>query len=303
MSKIEGKYLEFWYDGKEVPVVSAGLSEAFDQLDSTDSATELDGKDFEVGRAARSFSIESNLYKPLGAIINSGNLVIGSRYQVVLAGATLTGAGYEAGQIFTAVSALTMDADDTVYLLPDKNTGKTLEFSFNSVNVPLVSADININFDQLDVTDTSTTGDGSETLISRADRESKITSIMRSESADLLTTNPVAQVGVLTFNTGQTITGSIIPVSKEITDEVSGYAKVDYTFKWKGAPTELECGLVCGGVEKAFKLILKRGASTNKQYTGNCIITQKTISSEIKGLTKISYTIAINGAVTYAVAN
>jgi hypothetical protein len=303
MAKIEGKYLEFWYDGVEVPVVSAGLNEAFDTLDSTDSATELDGKDFEVGRAARSFSIEANLYKPLGAAINSGQLVIGSRYLVILAGATLTGAGYEAGQIFTATSALTLDADDTVKLLTDKNTGKTLGFTFNAVPVPLVSADISINYDQLDVTDTSTAGDGSETLISRADRESKISAIVKSEDADLLTTNPTAQAAVLTFNTGQTITGNIIPVTKDIADEVSGYAKVDYTFKWKGAPVELEAGLVCGGVEKAFKLILKRGASTNKQYTGNCIITQKTISSEIKGLTKIAYQIAINGAVTYAIAN
>ena len=303
MSKIEGKYLEFWYDGVEVPVVSIGESEVFDTLDSTDSATELDGKDFEVARAARSFSIDAILYKPFGAIINSGTLVIGSRYLVVLAGATLTGAGYEAGQIFIATSALTMDVDDTVYLMPDKNTGKTLGFTFNAVPVPLVSADISINYDQLDVTDTSTTGDGSETLISRADRESKISAIMKSEDVDLLTTLPTAQAGVLTFNTGQTITGKIIPVTKEIADEVSGYAKVDYTFKWKGAPTELEVGLVCGGVEKAFKLVLKRGATTHKQYTGNCIITQKTISSEIKGLTKIAYTIAINGAVTYAVAN
>lgn len=300
--KIEGKDLEFWFNGVEVPVISAGLSEVFDTLDSTDSATPGDGKDFEVGRAARSFSIESNLYKPLGAEIATGNLVVGSRYIVTAAGTVLTGAGYEVGQIFVATTALTMDIDDKVKLLTDKLTGKDMGFVFDGVDVPLVSADISIRYDSLDVTDTDTTGDGSDTIVSRAERESKVSCIMRSEDTDLLTTNPLPVATTLTFGTGQTIVGAAMPVSKEITDEVSGYSKVDYTFKWKGAPAETEVGLVCG-VEHGFRLILKRGVSTHKQYTGNAIITEKNISSEIKGLQKVSYSLSINGAVAYAVAN
>ena len=300
MAKVEGKDLEFWFNGVEVPVISASLSEAFDTLDSTDSATPGDGKDFEVGRAARSFSIEANLYKPLGAEIATGNLVVGNRYIVTSVGTVL--AAYEVGQIFTAETALTMDTDDKVKLLTDKLTGKDMAFTFDAGDVPLVSADISIKYDSLDVTDTDTTGDGSETIVSRAERESKISCIMKSETADLLTTDPTAEAATLTFGAGQTIVGTILPVGKEVADEVNGYAKVDYTFKWKGAPTETEVGLVCG-VEHAFKLILKRGVSTNKEYTGNAIVTEKSISSEVKGLTKVSYSISINGAVTYAVAN
>ena len=299
--KVEGKDLEFWYDGVEIPVISIGESEVFDTLDSTDSSTPGDGKDFEVGRAARSFSVEALLRQANGAeLIAAAVLVVGNTYQVTDVGTNLT--AYEVGQIFTAETAITLAGDDKVKPLGAPITGKTMSFTFDAVDVPLTAADISIKYDSLDVTDTDTTGDGSETIVSRADRESKITGIVRSEAADLLTTDPTPEAATLEFLTGHDAAGTIIPVGQEISDEVNGYAKVDYTFKWKGAPTETGLGLVCG-VAKAFKLILKRGASTNKEYTGTCIITEKTISSEVKGLTKVSYSISINGAVTYAVAN
>lgn len=300
MSKVVGKDLELWFDGVEVPVISANLSEAFDTLDSTDTATPSDGKDFEINRAARSFTAEAILYAPLGAEISTGTLEAGKRYQVTAKDTVL--AAYEIGQIFEAVGTETMSSTDKVKPLSAKLTGKTMAFNFNSADVPLVSADISIKYDQLDVTDTATTGDGSETIVSRADRESKISGIVRSEVADLLTTNPIQEAATLTFNTGQTVVGKIIPVSKSIADEAAGFAKVDYSFKWYGKPVETAVGLA-PAVEKAFKLILKRGATTHKQYSGNAIITEKTISSDIKGLTKVSYTFYINGAVTYAVAN
>jgi hypothetical protein len=295
MAKVIGKDLEFWFNGVEVPVISIGLSEAFDTLDSTDSATATNGKDFEVNRAARSFTVEALLYEPLGAEIATGNLVVGNTYQVTAKDSVL--AAYQVGQIFTAESALTMSATDKVKPLGDKVTGKTMAFN-NGSDVPLVSADISIKYDSLDVTDTETSGDGSETIVSRAERESKITMIVRDDEADLLTTNPVAESVTLTFASGQTVVGSAIPVSKNIADEAVGFAKVDYAFKWKGAPVETALGIPIDGEEDAFKIILRRGATGNKEYTGNAILTEKTISAEIKGITKISYSFMINGAVT-----
>lgn len=302
MGKVVGKNLEYWFDGVEVPIISIKPSESFGTENSTDTATPGDGKDFEVILAERQFDVEANLYTPLGTEISSGNLVVGTRYLVTAAGATLTGAGYEVGEIFEATSALTMDVDDKVRALGTKVTGKDMGFTFNAVDVPLTDADINISYDELDVTDTDTTGDGTEYVVSRAERESKLSLIMRSEDADLLTTLPTEQASVLTFATGQTITGKTVPISKETTDESEGVAKVDYAFKWKGAPTELECGLV-PAVEHPFKIIYQRGASTNKEITGNAIITKKSISVNRKGLAKVSYTFRINGAAAYAVAN
>ena len=302
MAKVPGKDLEFWWDGAEQPIISQNLSEIFDQLESTDSATPGDGKDFEVGRAARSFTIEQNLYAPDGAEMASGNLTIGSRYRVTALGATLTGAGYILGQIFEATAALTMDADDKVVPLGAKITGKDMAFTYNAVEIPATSMDISIKYDQLDGTDTATAGDASETILSRAERESKVSGIVRSETADVLTTSPTPQTTTLLLASGQTVAGKVTGFSKTVADEVNGYAKIDYTFKWLGAPTETAIGLVTA-VEKAFIIILKRGATTHKQYSGNAIISEKTISSEIKGLVKVSLTMQINGAVTYAVAN
>jgi hypothetical protein len=298
--KVVGKELQFWFNGLEEPVISVKPSESFGTEDSTDTATPGDGKDFEVILAERSFTVEQNFYTPIGAEINTGTLTADARYRVTAKDTVL--AAYDIGEIFEADGTETMSATDKVVPLGTKITGKTMGLSFDSVDVPLTDVDININYDELDVTDTETTGDGTEYITSRAERESKASIIMRSEDVDLLTTNPTNEATVLTFASGQTFTGSAIPISKEITDESTGVSKVDYAFKWKGAPTEVACGLATA-VEHAFKIIFKRGASTNKEITGNAIITKKSITVSRKGLAKISYTFRINGTPTYAVAN
>ena len=301
--KVVGKDLEFWFDGVEVPVSSVKPSVEFGTENSTDSATPGDGKDFEVILAERQIDVETNFYTPLGAEINSGTLTKDARYVVTAKDTVL--AAYDVGQIFVAAGTETMSATDKVKPLGTKVTGKTMGFSFDGSDVPVTDADININYDELDTTDTETISggaDGTEYVTSRAERESKISMIMRSEDADLLTTNPAEQDTVLTLASGQTIEGVSIPISKNPTDESEGVVKVDYAFKWKGAPVETDCGLV-PAVEKAFKIIYKRGASTNKQISGNAIITKKSISVNIKGLAKITYTMRINGTPTDAVAN
>jgi len=297
MAKALGKDLEFWFNGVEIPVVSIGESEVFDTLDSTDSSTPGDGKDFEVNRAARSFTVEGLLRKANGTLLDAGDtLVIGKTYQVVDVGTGL--AAYVDGQIFTAETAIVLAGDDECQELGAVVTGKTMEFN-NGGAVCLVSADYSVKFDTLDVTDSCTTGDGSETVISRAERETKLSAIVDDATADLLEANPTAESCTLTFNTGQTVVGSAIPVSKEIADEAAGFAKVDYVYKWKGAPTETAVGLALDATAHAFEIILRRG-TTNKSYAGDAILTGKTVSADIKGITKVSYSFMINGAVTYA---
>ncbi|WP_448509301.1 hypothetical protein [Immundisolibacter sp.] len=299
MAKVVGKDLEFWWDGKEYPVISANLTEAFDTLETTDSSTSGDGKDFEVGRAARSFTIEANMFDVDGAEKTSGTLTAGAKYR--LTGGTLEGNSV-IGSIFVSNGTGTASSTNKCVPLGSVLTGKTLGFTLGGIPMPLMSLDISIKYDTLDVTDSSTSGDATESLVSRGERESKVSAVVDSATQDKLSTNPTEQAGVVTIATGTTLTGNVIIVSKEISLSAEDYAKVDYTFKWKGAPTEVNMGFA-SAVEKSFKIILKRGASTNKEYTGNAIVTEKTISSEVKGLAKISYTMQINGALSYAVAN
>lgn len=298
--KVTGKDLEFWFDGVEEPIISIKGSTNYGTQDSTDTATPSDGKDFEVIRADRSYDIESNFYTLPGVEIITGTLIAGKRYRVTAVDTVL--AAYEIGKIFESDGTEVMSATDSVVPLGDKNTGKTMVYSFDGNSVPCSSVDYNIIYDELDVSDNETTGDGKETIVSRAERETKLSLIMRSEDADLLTENPVPTAAVITFASGQTVTGTVIPISKEPSDESVGKAEVNYTFKWKGKPIEVALG-IAPATEKAFKVIYKRGATTNKATTGNGIITKKSISVNFDGLCKITQTMKVNGQPTYAVAN
>jgi hypothetical protein len=302
MAKVKGKDLEFWWDGVEIPIVSNGLSVQFDTADGTDSATPGDGKDEEILRAARTISIEANLYDLDGAEVASGTLTKDTRYRVT--GGTITeGANtYESGRIFESDGTGIASSTNKVVPLGSRIKGKDMSFSFDGTIVPVTDIDFNLKYDELDATDSSTTGDSKETEVSRASRETKTTCIVRDSVADLLTTNPVKKAAILTFNSHTNITGEIIPMQKDITDKATDMAKVDYSFKWVGKPVETNLGLTAG-VVKPFKVILQRGSSTNKEYIGSAVITSKAAKSGFNSLATITYSISINGALTENVAN
>lgn len=302
MAKSKGKDLEFWWNAQEEPVENIKATEAFGTEEGTDTSTPGDGKDFEVIRADRSFSGEQILYTPDGTEVVTGTLVAGTRYRVTGGTITETQGTFTLGMIFESDGTGTASGTNKVKPLGTRVSGKDMAITLDSVEVPVTDIEYSSNYDELDGTDTSTTGDATETETNRADRESKITMIMRSESADLLTTSPGVKTIVITLASGQTISGSGILTQKETDAQVKDYVKKTYTIKWRGKPTETLVGLATA-VENAFKVIYKRGASTNKETTGNAIITQKTITANIKSLIKVSYTFRVNGAPSYAVAN
>ncbi len=300
MSKISGKDLEFWFDGAEVPVISVNHENSVDQQESTDTATPGTGKDFEALWASGKMKVEAELYEPLGAELSSGDLVAGTRYIVTAGTIAETQGSFTVGMIFESDGSGNPTVDNKVKPLGARINGKSMAFTFNSVEAPVTDIDYNSKFDELDSTDSSSVT--AETEVSRADRETKVTAIVRSESADLLTTDPVKQAAILAFSDNVSVAGQLLPISKSITDNTKEMAKIDYTFKWIGLPTETALGLA-SGEEKAVKFILKRGTSTNKEYTANAIITAKNVKVNIKGLATITYDLSINGAITEAVAN
>lgn len=307
MAKVVGKDLEFWFGGVEVPVESVGLGTAFDTVENTDSATETTGKDYDVIRAARTFTVEANLYAALGNEITGDGvstlLTAGVRYQVTLGWAIQGDNNFLLGQIFTADGTEVLgNAVDKVKPLGAKINGKDMSFSLVDAEVPVVDMDFSVKFDELDVTDTSSTGDSKEVVTSRGDRETKVTGIVSDSVADSLTTAPVSQACVLTFGTGNTVTGNVVLTAKNITDAVSDVAKIDYTAKWIGTPVEVLMGLVAG-TSAAFKVILKPGTSTNKEYTGTAVLISKTVKASVTSGAKISYSFSVTGAQTEAVAN
>lgn len=302
MEKVKGKDLEFWWDGAEVPIISENLSVQFDTNENTDSATPGTGKDYDVLRASRTFQIEANLYEPDGAEIASGTLTQGTRYRVT-AGTITEGANtYNLGEIFESDGTGAASASNKVKPLGSKINGKSMALDFNSAVIPVTDIDFNLKYDELDSTDSSTVGDSKETEVSRADRETKITGIVRDTVADLLTTNPIARTTSLQFSSNVKIDGQMIPIAKNVIDAVKDVAKIDYSFKWIGLPTETNFGLPAG-IVKPFKIILKRGTSQNKEYLGNAVITAKSAKSNISASATINYTLSINGELTENAAN
>ena len=218
------------------------------------------------------------------------------RYRVTAKDTVL--ADYEIGQIFEAAGTEVMSSTDKVVPLGNKLTGKNIDLTLNSVTVAVTDFDFSTSYDEVDVTDSETAGDAKETLVSRADRESKISLIMRNETADLLTSSPDYQPCTLTFASGQTIVGQAILTNKEPVVGNSEGVKVTYTLKWKGKPIETLLGLT-PAIEKAFRIVYVRGATTNKQTSGNAIITKKTISANVvSDMIKLTYSMKVNGAVS-----
>lgn len=299
--KITGKNSEFWWEGKEVPQTSIKAPENYETIDSTDSATPGDGKDFEIGRVDRTIDVEQILYTADGAEIATGTLLAGHRYRVTAKDTVLS--EYEVGQLFDADGTEVMSATDKVVPLGTKLTGKNIDLTLGVSTVAVTDFDFTTSYDEVDVTDSETAGDAKETIVSRADRESKISLVMRSETADLLTSTPDYQNAALTFASGQTIVGQAILTNKEPVVGNSEGVKVSYTLKWKGKPIETLLGLT-PAVEKAFRIVYVRGATTNKETSGNAIITKKTITANVvSDMIKLTYSMKVNGAVTHSVAD
>lgn len=296
MAKIPGKDLQFFIDGLEIPVSSVDFGSSFDTTDTTDTATPGAGKDFAVGRAERTLTVEANLYEPLGAELGDGTeLVVGKRYVITSVGDNLP---YDEGEIFEANTALELSGDDKVKELKNPIAGRSMSLTLNSVSVAVTDLEYSQKYDELDVTDTATTGDAKEKSVSRAESELKITIITDDATADILTdTTPAKVAFAAAFASGQSVTGFAIPISKNVKAQVSDFAKTDVTLKVVGAPTETELGLALGTLIP-FKFRLKKGITANKEYSGNLIVTSKTIKGNVSGMVPVSYSMSISGAVT-----
>ena len=110
-------------------------------------------------------------------------------------------------------------------------TGK---LTFNSVEYGVVSLDFNESFSEIDVTDTSTTGDGKEYLGSRAERTFSVELWMDVNSADIALNTPAA--GELDFE-GKTYAGTFIFLSRNSNGAIDAGIKQTYTGRFNGSVT------------------------------------------------------------------
>lgn len=303
MAKIAGKLLQFWFDSKEIPISSLGYDVNFNEIDTTDSSTSGDGTESIIGRATRKGKIEAMLDSGDGAELATGTLTAGTKYRVTLGTITEGSSSYAVGKIFTSAGTGTASSSNKVVPLGSKVDGKTMALTVGGTSYPVTTANYNVSYTDIDTTDSSTSANDTESIVGRATRKTKAECFVNSTAADMMAaTLPAAAATTLTLATGVTISGQAIPIAKSISDSVKDAAKVSYDLNWIGAPTETKIPFALG-VQKAFKMILQTGTSTNKEYTGNALFTSRDISSSVKDGGKVSLNMSIVGGVTENVAN
>lgn len=175
-----------------------------------------------------------------------------------------------------------------------KQVGVASTLLFNSLTFNVTSINYEVNYDEVDGTDTATAAGAKEFDAGFAERKSSLDLWMKDATAD-----PVlgtAQSATLTFATGITAIGSFRPESKKFQGEVKGRQKVTINGTWQGAVTETLLGNTMA-VSTAVVLVFKTG-TTARGLSGNAIITKKSIVSEVNGDIKITETMMFTGSVT-----
>lgn len=304
MGKISGKYAQFWYGGREYEFVSAEHSAQYSKIDVTDSSTPDQGMDSILGWAEASLKVDALIASALGTEIVTGTLVAGTRYLVTGGTITETQGTFDTGRLFESDGTGTASATNKVKELGEKLKGKYISCTIGGSDFPVVAMSFSEKYGEYDSTDSSTTGDNKEYIAGRAERTTTVEAIMDSATADKLTTSPAAQAVVLTFGTGDAITGTGIILSKSAPIAVAGdFVKISYQIDWQGVPTNTMENVLPRGVSTAAKMIAYPGTSTNKEYTGNAMVMSMDITTDMDSPVRVSYGLKWVGAVTEAVAN
>lgn len=172
-----------------------------------------------------------------------------------------------------------------------KAVGKAMSISYNAVSYPATSLEYSVQYDKKDVTDSATTGDGTEPMLLRCTRSLKIDYWMQDSSAGMpLGTSNAFNI---TIATGITLSGNAIGVSKNALGSVNDAAKSTHNLKIVGDPTEALMGLPVNQAKDCLLIF-----ATGKRVEGPAIISAKVISADVKGEVKVAYTIDWVGAPT-----
>jgi hypothetical protein len=302
MSKITGATLHFWFGGVEIPVNSATFEGAWSTIETTDSATPSPATEFIVNRAARTTKVEADLMEADGAEETTGTCIALQRYKVTGGTITETQGTFPNGSCFTSDGTGTISGTNKVKKLGDKLPGKGATCTVGGNSTGVVSMKFQEAYGEFDVTDTTTSGDGMETVVGRVTRTGNITLIMKDTVADLVTADPAPTAIVLTLGTGITITGNAIFTKKGISSLAKGDAvQVSYDMSWVGPVTIVASNQPTLVTSTACIIKWKPGSSTSKGVSGNAIVTGRSIETDVNGLAKATFDMKWDGAVTETV--
>ena len=303
MAKLVGNTLQFWFGAREYPVDSVDYGVDFSELDTTDTSTPADATDTILNRAKRQIKVTATLAEALGGEVATGTAVAGTTYLVSKGTITEGALTYPVGTIFTSAGTGTLSTDNRVKPLGVKLIGKNIACTLTS-SVPVTSLKYSEEYGEYDTTDSGSTGDSTEWVTGRAKRTGSVELIMTAADADKITTSPASQAAVFTFGAGLTLTGTVILKKKSSVSNAKGdVVKTSYDMNWIGSVVSTLADVLTPAVSTATIIVWKPGTSTNKQVSFNAIVVGTTIEADVNSLVKVTYTLDVVGAPTYAVAN
>ncbi len=179
-----------------------------------------------------------------------------------------------------------------------KLVGKDMNFTFNSVSYKLTDASFEETYDEVDLTDSGTTGDGTEFDVGRADRKLTLDLYMLDSQANII--RGTEQAATLAFAAGSDVAGSFRPESLKITGAIKDAVKVNIAGSFQGAPTQTGLGLTAG-TSGAFIITYADGTTTDKAISGTAVLMSKKVTANVKGEVKVSYTFKVSGGITETV--
>jgi len=179
--------------------------------------------------------------------------------------------------------------------------GNNMNFLFNSVSYKVTDINFEETYDEIDQTDSGTTGDGTEFQAGFAERKTSLSLWVQDTVASIA--RGVQKAATLTFASGITIAGNFRPESMKNEGEVKGSIKQTIDGTWQGSVTETPnpLGGLAMAVSKSVDIIYKVGTpttGTDKKLSGTATIFARSISAEASGEIKISWSMKFNGAVT-----
>jgi len=183
-----------------------------------------------------------------------------------------------------------------------KITGANLAVTLGGATFKATNLTFEMNYTELDATNTGTDANGTEFVGGRIKCTSKFDAIMYRDTAEKLTDAiPTPIACVITFKSGVTVTGNVLLHQEDITDDVNGICKVSYSADWVGFPTLVAVSQFTFNTEETLQVIWETGSGTNKEVSGTAIILGMSVSVDVNGDANVTYSGVFNGTITPAV--
>ena len=173
----------------------------------------------------------------------------------------------------------------------NKVVGTDMALTYDSTSEPVRSFTYSEAYNEADITDSSTTGDGDEFCATRAVRTSDIVVVQQNDQSTMTTGQSLT--ATLQFKTGLDITGSLQLESLGSANAIDTTQEDSYSGQWQGAVTN-PIPLITSAQERATLMVVGQG----RTYLGEAVSMGHVVSIAYNAEGTVTYNLKFNGAIT-----